>query len=648
MKRFFLCLLIVLLTSTALTVQADSLGDVVVTATRIEEPRKDVSSPVQVITSEDIKNSTAQDAADLVSEAGIGHVHKYPGTLSARIGLRGLATDLFSIYKSRVLVLIDGHNAGTVNLAKIPVEEIERIEIVKGPASVLYGSQAMGGVINIITKKAKHTGAELGTEGGSWDYSKQWAGLSLKEGVVDFLFSVSRASRGNYDARGYGKIPNTAYNDETFSLRLGYGLKEGGRLSFGLEHWRGWDIGSPGARYSPDPDDYSDKKRDGIDIAYSTETTRISYYRIEDKDEWYSNTNVTTKNTQTTGFTAQRSFEFEDVRLVAGVDWNRIRVSSKRTAGAPYSPNSRYNTYGVFTELRGELLNKRLILNGGLRYDYFKNEVLSTPGVSVTPRDEDLDYTALRGGAIYRLTGHTRVKLNAGTAFRAPAPDELATDYVSSWGTHYVGNPELEPEESVTYDAGVEFSDGMNRAELTFFHTEFDNKILGYYDASLSARTWKNVDGATVQGVETNLSTDIGALLGWFTSVEPFVNITYHTRYSAKDRTEIDKYGKTLLYTPKWVGSFGVRMMGESWDARLVARYNGKEKVTDWNRSSPTYGKTIEKTGFLLVNLKGSYRVHKKVELGFSVENLLNRSYEYVLGYPMPERTYTGIVRLII
>ena len=111
-----------------------SLEEIVVTATRIEEPKKDVPASVQIITQEDIKNSTAKNVGDLISEASIGHVHKYPGALTSSIGLRGFRTDLFNDLKSRVLVLINGHRAGTVNLAKIPVEDIERIEIVKGPA----------------------------------------------------------------------------------------------------------------------------------------------------------------------------------------------------------------------------------------------------------------------------------------------------------------------------------------------------------------------------------------------------------------------------------------------------------------------------------------------------------------------------------
>lgn len=153
-----------------------SLEEIVVTATKVEEPKKDVPASIQIITQEDIKNSTAKDAGDLIAESAIGHVHKYPGVLTGRIGLRGLTTDLFSDLKSRVSVLINGHRAGTVNLAKIPVEDIERIEIVKGPASVLYGSSAMGGVINIITKEGRKEGfhGSIGGEIGSREYWKAY------------------------------------------------------------------------------------------------------------------------------------------------------------------------------------------------------------------------------------------------------------------------------------------------------------------------------------------------------------------------------------------------------------------------------------------------------------------------------------------
>jgi len=646
-----------LITSAFAEEKTASMEEIVVTATKIEEPKKDVPASVQIITQEDIKNSTAKDAGDLISEASIGHVHKYPGALTGRIELRGLTTDLFSDLKSRVLVLINGHRAGTVNLAKIPVEDIERIEIVKGPASVLYGSSAMGGVINIITKEGKEGfHGSIGGEIGSWDYWRTLAELNGKKGLFDFYLTASRSARGDYKAKDYGRIENTGYDDETVSARFGYRLFDNHHITVGFQHWRGWEIGSPGARYSPDPDNYSDKGRDGFDIGYKTESFNAKYYLIKDRDEWHGgmtvgpgNSNISLTETDTQGVSLQKTFPIGNHRVIIGGQWDRIEVDSSRNTGAPYNPNSKYDTYGVFTEGRLSLLNKKLLLSAGLRYDYFENEILPTPGItSLKPRKEDLEHITGRGGLVYKLTDSISLKGNIGTAFRAPAPDELATDYTSSWGgTHYIGNPGLTPEKSTSYDAGIEYSTDLFKGGLAFFHTDFKDKILSYYNSTLSAQTFKNVEGATLQGIEANTSYDVGLASGLTISIEPFTNITYNTQYSSKDELEINKYGKTLLYTPKWTGAFGIRTGKEKWDVRLIANYTGDEKVQDWNSSSPTYGKAIDKGDFTVVNLKGSYRPIKDLEITASIENLFDRAYEYVLGYPMPARTFVGGVKWI-
>ncbi|MGB9712893.1 MAG: TonB-dependent receptor plug domain-containing protein [Dissulfurimicrobium hydrothermale] len=645
----FSLVLILFAASASADEAAMPLGEVVVTATKIAEPEKDVPASVQVITQEDIKNSTARDAGDLIAEAGIGHVHKYPGALTGRIELRGLTTDLMSELKSRVLVLINGHYAGTVNLAEIPVDDIERIEIVKGPASVLYGSSAMGGVINVITKEGRKEGVHgsIGGEAGSYDYWRPEAELSGKKGPFDFYFSGSRSSEDDYDTRNYGRIRNTAYNDETASLRLGYKFLDGHHISMGLQHWRGWAIGSPGPRYAPDPDNFDRKERDGVDVEYKTKTIDAGYYHVTEKGEWHGgmnfgpgNSNITSIDTYTQGANLQKTFDLGgDFRLVTGGQWDRIEVDSSRNIGAPYSPNSRYDSYGAFTEGRLSLLNKKLLLSAGLRYDYFEDKILSTAGIKgLNPREETLDHVTERGGLVYKVTDSFELKGSIGTAFRAPAPDELATDYVSDWGTHYIGNPGLRPEKSTTYDAGLGYSKGLFKSGLTFFHTDFKDKILSYYDGALKAQTFKNVDGAAIQGIEANISYDTGLAAGLNLSIEPFANITYLTRYSSKDELEIGKYGKTLLYTPRWTGAFGVKAGQERWDARLIANYTGGEKVQDW--SPPSYGKVVvNKGGFTVVSIKGSYRPIKHLELTASVENLFDRAYQYVLSYPMPGRT---------
>lgn len=131
---------------------AQTIDDLVVTATRIEERVIDVPVTTQVITAEQIELSGVTTVGDLIAKYVTGHYQKYNGLLSP-VGLRGFSTEAHGDdVKGYVLILIDGHRIGTGNAAKINPDRIERIEVVKGPASALYGS-AMGGVVNLITKK---------------------------------------------------------------------------------------------------------------------------------------------------------------------------------------------------------------------------------------------------------------------------------------------------------------------------------------------------------------------------------------------------------------------------------------------------------------------------------------------------------------
>lgn len=625
-----------------------TMDEVVVTATRIEESKRDVPASVQVITQDDIKDSKAKNAGDLISEASVGHIQKYPGALTGTISIRGLSTNLSSQEKSRVLVLINGHRAGTVNLAKIPAADIERIEIVKGPASVLYGSSAMGGAINIITKKGMEKGihGSIGGDLGSWGYKSTTGEINWKKGAVDFYLTVGRSSKNDFRAADTGKIDNSAFKDETISARVGYSFSDTQRVSLGFQRWSGWDIGSPGAVYSPDPDNFSDKKREGYDIGYETDTLNTNYYFVKNDDKSYSgstdNSDISLKETETQGASLQKIFTINNHRVILGGQWDRIDVESSRNKGnAPYSPNSRYDNYALFSEGRFGFMNQKLLLSAGVRYDYFNNKVLKTPGItSLVPKEDRLDHITARGGVVYKITEAVSIKGNVGTAFRAPAADELAADYTSSWGSRYLGNSDLAPEKSITYDAGVDYSKESLKGNVTVFHTNFDDKIYGYYDSGLSANTWKNVKGATIQGIEGSLSYDLGIASGLELSIKPFANVTYNFKRESDDQAEIADKGKTLLYVPRWTGAFGVKVAKENWDARIIANHTGDTQVQDWNSSSPSYGETVKKGNYTVVHLKGSLRPVKNLELIASVENLLDKEYAYVLGYPMPGRTF--------
>ncbi len=635
------CIFTLANSSPALGEGSQTFDEIVVTASRIEEPKSEVTSFVQVISKERIELSTAQDLGDLLIQAGLGHVHKYPGFLTSRVAIRGLTSDLFDQQKSRVLFLIDGAPAGTVNLSKLLLDDVERVEIVKGPASVIYGSQAMGGVVNIITKRAKEEGieAEVSAELGSWDYYKGKAELMGKRGPVDFYIMISRSAQNDYDAKHYGRIPNTSWDLEAVSAKLGFQPVNRHDFLLNFQYMKGWKIGTPGPRYRPELFDYSDKGRTSLQVDYSNPYLKIKTFRIEDIDEWHEplKKNYTRKKTITTGASILGNFTpKKSLRLFMGVDVSEINVKSFKLIGAPYYPRSEFMNFAVFSELKLKPFEEKLIFNVGSRYDNFKAKILSTEGLLVNPREKSFDRFTFRGGLAYNINQALSLKTNLSSGFRAPAPDELTADYTSPWG-RWLGNPNLKPEKSLTFDFGLSYKYGEIKFDVAYFITNYKDKIVTLYG---NVNTYQNVDGAEIQGFELNFSAELAGFLGIPFSLEPYVDLTYHTRMRSKDQAEIQNIGTTtLLWTPKWTGTFGLRGGSQRLLFDFQGIYVGDEMVIDWKFSSPTYRKAIPKKDFTIFNLALKVKPHKNVEAYAKVENLFNRAYEYVQAYPMPERT---------
>ena len=223
MKKWLGCLAVCMVLfvpglSQAKDVQKDkknisTMEEVVVTAGRVEEKKKEITSNVTIINEEEIKISSATDLGDLLAEKGVGHIHKYPGTSTA-VGIRGFRTDATGIdLAGKVLILIDGRRSGTGNASKIMTKNIERIEIIRGPGSVQYGSAAMGGVVNVITRQGKDKPTAFVEGGlGSYGYEEGSVGVSGKYMGFDFSGSFTRDSMDDYDTADGDKYNNTAYD----------------------------------------------------------------------------------------------------------------------------------------------------------------------------------------------------------------------------------------------------------------------------------------------------------------------------------------------------------------------------------------------------------------------------------------------------
>src|SRR3954462_15165509 len=212
-------------------------AEIVVTPTGRPEPVSRTVGTTQIIDRDTIEHSAAKSVTDLLAENAVGFLSEWsPGQTS--INIRGAATEgQGRDFRSQVLVLVNGHRAGTANVSKLSTADIQRIEIVRGPSSVVYGSQNMGGVINIILKTGRTAPGGLAEgAGGSWGTAAgkvQWGNVS---GPADVYAGVNAGRQGNYTAGSgsNGKELNTSWQRHGETGSVGYQFNEFNRMDLNV------------------------------------------------------------------------------------------------------------------------------------------------------------------------------------------------------------------------------------------------------------------------------------------------------------------------------------------------------------------------------------------------------------------------------
>ncbi|MCX7822373.1 MAG: TonB-dependent receptor [Syntrophobacterales bacterium] len=616
---------------------------------------------IEIITREDIEKSGARDLSELLIDKLPSHFHRYPGALTS-VDIRGFRTDTHGTdIKGRVLILIDGHRAGTGNITTIPLENVERVEIVRGPASVLYGSAAMGGVINIITRYgAGKPKVELGGEYGGWNQFRTWG--SVSSGVWQDKIGISVSGRtyqqlDDYKAGSGDRLENTQYHDEAYSISLRATPFENHTLYLLAQYFRAWDVGTPGAIYSPDYNDYKNILHRYLSLAYEGSIYnvryRVSAYTVMNRDKWLDPDMAweyfsTATQAETSGTRAQASIPtFSFGTLTIGTDWDHIGVISWREPpSAPFSPRSRYDNYGLFGEEK--IKWDRLALTLGVRHDIFDESIKRTFGLNVTPDSESFSHTSWRSGATYEILEGTFVRASIGTGFRAPSADELAGRYQTIW-TKLVGNPDLKPEKSTTYEFGIDLRRHKISAGFDFFCSDYTDRISSGFrtciDNDCSWNTYKNVEGAKLAALEAYGSYSI-ALSRSF-SIEPFINGIYYVKRKVEDDSYVNILGSDMVpYVSRenLILGFTIAYLDKA-EVTFQANYHGRQYVQDWNYFSPTYGKAIEKGGFTLYSLRFSCHPLPNLTPYLRIDNITNKEYSFVDGYPMPGVKVIGGLR---
>jgi len=622
-------------------------SEVVVTAGRVEELKKDVTSSITVIGREEIEESSAQDLGDLLAEKSIGHIQKYPGS-NTTVGIRGFRSDAHgNDLKGKILLLLNGRRAGTGNLAKISTANVERIEIIRGPAAVQYGSAAMGGVVNVITRKGSGTPSMfVEHEEGRFDYHETTAGVSGAVGGFDYSGSYSFSDMGDYETGADERYFNTGYDGRVkASLNAGYEFAEGHRLGIIVNHFGLDRTGSPSYLVTNDRTSYIEQENRSVDIGYTGRTGdgslnwMLRYFFGEDDYGYRSPSSgyASDRKVDQKGAQAQLSWSTDSFGLTAGFDWLDYDVESTM------SPmKSGYENPAAFLIAKTGLLDDTLILSGGLRYDSYDVSIENDEG-----SDESTDNMTGSAGIAWNLGESVKLRVNYADGFRMPSAGELAGYYPYYGGGFYEGNPDLKPEKSSTFEGGVDIVSGGFASSFTYFHSDFSDKI---QETALPSGniTWENIGGATIAGFEGELSLENRfSLAGTDLSVIPFFSFTWLTEYND------DETGDYLLYTPEWNTSGGIRFHeAHGFKGAFTVSTFGKNHIQDYVTSWA--GEVVTKGSFTVASLTlaKTFTFDEAFDRSFTirgeVENLFDRQYEYVNGYPMPGRSFNLGLRVDI
>lgn len=590
---------------------------VIVSATSLETDAEKVGSTVTVVTGEAIEERQQRAVEDVLRDV--------PGVDIVQSGGRGGNSAIFirGANSEHTLVLIDGIEANnpitasrTYNLANLPAENVDRVEILRGPQSTLYGSDAIGGVIQIVTKRGEGP-PELtaSAEGGSYDTYIQRAGVSGGDELFDYSgtfyhessrsISAAEASDGNSEKDGY--------EDLFFSTRLGLRPDERVDLDLFFRHGDSTseldDAGGPGG---DDPNRELDDRQLftraelGLDIApgifkqiYSVSFADQEFDDDNDPDSSAPN------EIQRSSFEGE-TFELELRNVLEPADWIRLLfgVESEEEQGesfffsdgafGPFESNFEErdaHTEGYYVQLELSPFD-RLSASLGTRVDDH-----SQFGSELTWRAA----TALR----FPETG-TRLHGSVGTGFKAPSLFQLYSSF---------GNEDLRPEESIGVDAGVEqalFRDALTGG-VVFFHNEFEELIT----FEPSTFVLMNIDEARSTGLEAYLEAELPK------------GLELRVAYTFTD-TEDESTGEELLRRPRNKLSAEIGYQLGRLQMTGAVRYAGERRDNDFSTFPET---VVSLSSYKLVDIAASYRLTETVKLFARVDNVFDEEYEEVLGF---------------
>ena len=635
-----------------------TLDTTVVTGRRTASRLEDTPQRIEVIDKKDIERTPIREFADILKKNASVDIIQYPANTSG-IGIRGFRPDTSETNK-HTLVLMDGRPVMATSLALINPGQVERVEVLKGPASALYGSSAMGGVVNIITRKSRGKIGGAGQLGyGACDTReiKGRVGWALNS-MLDFDYSGSFFEQNDDFRMGNGKRrPNTGLSQQFHALRLGLNFNPDWRLDLRTDIYRGRDIANPGdLSNGTNSQSNKDVDRDGTDISLEGRLGdhRLRFTAFSGKEAYdsYKKTSTTASELPYLPFRSYGSenewhgWQIQDVwawsdnaSLVFGVDQDTTKAKPLSynvdgTRKAPSSANNDRRTLGLYAEHTWYLNDGNTTFHAGLRHDRITVRTLNTYLLNnFTPGSADFTTTNPSVGFKHLLGAGWRIHGSAGRAFVPPSASELTgTGHTIKTGKDDIlsGNPDLDPENSVSWDLGLEWSHGDWFVDLTWFSTRVKDKIVRTQvgeDADNNYFSYVNANDASMQGLEWEGR--------W--RATPWLRLSLNGTYYDHRKEKINGEYLPVRNVPRLSLRAAADIDHGAWSGRLGLRHVGTWVDNDWQGNSAQY---VDYDPFTTVDLSVAYRFDRHQSVGVLVDNVGDVYYAEKGGYPLAGRSF--------
>ena len=576
------------------SLNSSEIENITIRSTRIPAGAKDIGSSLYIISEDQIKARGFKDAIDAISSAP-GVTSKQNGSFGGvgTIRIRGASS-------SQTLVLVDGvpvndssSPAGGYNFEYLNTSNIQSIEVLKGSQSTLWGSDAIGGVINIYTKQPESTSFGASAEIGSFGLKRGSADINFAGSNSRFRVSTSKTSVDGISKADEkdGNSEDDGFESESYSMSGSIDLDSlilKGSLSY-ME-----------SQVEYDSYGFATGVQDGDERSNTDEFIGSISAIFDLFDDKLQNSIFISQSDINRDYYSNGSFSFgaegkrELIRYQGNIEVNEFNKVA----------------FGLESEESKVDVDESTIDGSFLLYEFRPNsKIIISTGIRNDDHEGFGSKTTRRISGTFKPSDNLIIRSSWGEGFKVPTI--FQSTYFCCGATS--ANSSIRPETSTSYDFGFELF--FNEMNSNFSITYFDQDINDQINFSFGVGGYENIDKVNSEGFEIALDYQISKL------------VSLYLNYSYID--SVDGNGSSLFYVAKDSGEAGlIYEPNNSFSGSIIARYNGSE--------SSSYGKI---DSWIRFDVNGSYKLSGTNELYFRIENLLDEEYQQIFGYGTPERS---------